>query len=46
MRFGWRVVRHADAKGGMSVEWRCPSCWDKYKASRPAKIKNTLKRGP
>jgi hypothetical protein len=46
LRFGWRVVRQVDANGSVSAQWRCPSCWDRYKASRPAKSKGPIKRGP
>jgi hypothetical protein len=33
-RFGWRVVRRGDENGVSRVEWRCPACWEIYKASR------------
>jgi hypothetical protein len=46
MRFGWRVVRQLDPRGTMSAEWRCPGCWAKYKATRPAKPKGAWKPGP
>ncbi|MET0595204.1 MAG: hypothetical protein ABW133_21065 [Polyangiaceae bacterium] len=46
MRFGWRVIRQLDPRGSMSAEWRCPSCWDKYKAARPVKNKGLDRRGP
>jgi hypothetical protein len=46
MRFGWRVVRRPDGLGGVTAEWRCPSCWHKYKESRPARSKVPIKRGP
>jgi hypothetical protein len=31
-RFGWRVVRRNGAKGEGGVEWRCPACWEEYRA--------------
>jgi hypothetical protein len=46
MRYGWRVVRQVDTQGGVSVEWRCPSCWNTYKTSRATKTKSTVERDP
>jgi hypothetical protein len=35
--FGWRLIRVADDNGDKGnkgkVEWRCASCWQKYKAA-------------
>ena len=33
-RFGWRVVRRTADNGASEVEWRCPACWEIYKARR------------
>lgn len=32
--FGWRVIRQDRPDGSRVMEWRCPSCWRAYKASR------------
>ncbi len=32
LKFGWRLRRGEDAKGGTKFEWRCPDCWQEYKA--------------
>ncbi|MGH7437330.1 MAG: hypothetical protein ACRENE_16760 [Polyangiaceae bacterium] len=29
---GWRLVRRPTPDGSFSFEWRCPTCWAKYKA--------------
>jgi hypothetical protein len=31
-KFGWRLTRRRDANGSMGSEWRCPDCWQAYKA--------------
>lgn len=33
-RFGWRLTRRLDRDGTFMMEWRCPACWQKYKAER------------
>jgi len=33
-KFGWRLSRRTDANGGLIVEWRCPTCWEKHKAAK------------
>jgi hypothetical protein len=33
-RFGWRLTRRIDKDGAFLMEWRCPNCWQKYKAER------------
>jgi hypothetical protein len=33
-RFGWRVVRRSEESGASVIEWRCPACWELYKANR------------
>jgi hypothetical protein len=30
---GWRVVRRITPAGAYVAEWRCGSCWKKYKAA-------------
>jgi hypothetical protein len=37
-RFGWRVVRRSGASGEAGVEWRCPACWEDYRAKRFASM--------
>jgi hypothetical protein len=37
-RFGWRLARSIRADGTLLIEWRCPTCWDKYKAVRGAGV--------
>jgi hypothetical protein len=33
-RFGWRLTRRIDRDGTFVMEWRCPTCWQNYKAER------------
>ena len=33
-RFGWRLTRRIERDGTFAMEWRCPGCWQKYKAER------------
>jgi hypothetical protein len=33
IKYGWRLVRHADDSGTMVSEWRCPTCWKRYRES-------------
>jgi hypothetical protein len=33
-RFGWRVVRSNSPTGKGEIEWRCPACWEEYRAHR------------
>ena len=33
--FGWRMMRRTAASGEHLAEWRCPACWQAFKASRP-----------
>ena len=33
-RFGWRLTRRFDATGQLVLEWRCPTCWARYKENR------------
>jgi hypothetical protein len=30
---GWRVIRKDSPEGAYVVEWRCRTCWKKYKAA-------------
>jgi hypothetical protein len=33
---GWRVIRKDTPDGVYAVEWRCKSCWKKFKAATAA----------
>lgn len=33
-RHGWRMTLKKDHEGRQSPEWRCPSCWQKFRGSR------------
>ncbi|HEY2514839.1 MAG TPA: hypothetical protein VGI39_28430 [Polyangiaceae bacterium] len=35
---GWRVRRGAPSGRGNLLEWRCPPCWQKFKASQDAGV--------
>ena len=32
--FGWRIRRNPQATADAQTEWRCPACWQKFKASQ------------
>ena len=32
--YGWRVRRVEAPDGNTALEWRCPSCWAKFKAAQ------------
>ena len=32
--FGWRIRRNLQAAADGQTEWRCPACWQKYKAAQ------------
>jgi hypothetical protein len=32
--FGWRLTRRTLPNGALAMEWRCASCWKKYKEGR------------
>lgn len=32
--FGWRLMRTRMLDGSVALEWRCPECWERYKATR------------
>jgi len=32
--FGWRLTRRKLPSGALTMEWRCASCWKKYKGER------------
>jgi hypothetical protein len=32
--YGWRIRKGVGADGGAAVEWRCPTCWQKFKAAQ------------
>jgi hypothetical protein len=31
-RHGWRLTLTKDEQGRQQPEWRCPTCWQKYRA--------------
>ena len=31
-RFGWRIAQY-EVHGRPHIDWRCPPCWRKYKAT-------------
>ncbi len=33
-RFGWRLTRRIARDGALSLEWRCPGCWGRYKQAQ------------
>lgn len=33
-RYGWRLTRRRDAGGGVSFEWRCPTCAERARIDR------------
>lgn len=33
-RFGWRLTRRTERDGALTLEWRCPACWQRRKAER------------
>ncbi|MEO7092597.1 MAG: hypothetical protein ABI175_05050, partial [Polyangiales bacterium] len=37
-RYGWRLSRHVASDGTFLVEWRCPRCWERYKARKSDSI--------
>ncbi len=39
---GWRELRVEEPGGGTKVEWRCPTCWAKYKRQTRAKTVTNL----
>lgn len=34
--YGWRIRKAFDAAGAPFVEWRCPTCWQRFKAAQVA----------
>ncbi len=38
--FGWRLLRRKALDGSLVLEWRCPTCWAKYKQ------RNAIAGGP
>ena len=34
--FGWRLRRVQSATGDPIVEWRCPTCWQRFKVAQQA----------
>ena len=33
-RFGWRLTRRIGRDGSVTLEWRCPPCWARFKQDR------------
>ena len=33
-RFGWRLNRRVARDGAVVLEWRCPTCWARFKRER------------
>jgi len=33
-RYGWRLIRRVDSTGNPLMEWRCPTCAERYKKLR------------
>ena len=33
-RYGWRLHRFSNERGELSFEWRCPTCWARFKGGR------------
>jgi hypothetical protein len=32
--YGWRIRKAVDSAGATAVEWRCPACWQRFKAAQ------------
>jgi hypothetical protein len=45
-RTGWRLTRGAAADGSVAMEWRCPSCWAKHKATPGTNGRSAPPPGP
>lgn len=35
-RFGWRLTRSKNPDGSYALEWRCPTCWARFKDEKTA----------
>lgn len=44
--FGWRLTRTRAGDGSFVLEWRCPSCWQKYKATQSTRPWEPPRRPP
>jgi hypothetical protein len=33
-RFGWRLSRRVNRDGSLILEWRCPTCWARFKEQK------------
>lgn len=33
-RFGWRLSRRVGRDGVLNLEWRCPTCWARFKSEK------------
>jgi len=36
-RHGWRLTLATDATGARVMEWRCPTCWARYRKEQQPK---------
>jgi hypothetical protein len=43
-RHGWRLHRRVDTEGKMTLEWRCPNCWTKFKEKNAPKVPERPRR--
>lgn len=43
-RFGWRLYRRKLDESNFKFEWRCPSCWAKFKAVQDAEAPPSSRR--
>jgi hypothetical protein len=32
--YGWRIRKGTDEAGNTVIEWRCPPCWQRFKAQQ------------
>jgi hypothetical protein len=37
-KLGWRVRRGMAQEGGPALEWRCPTCWQEFKAAQGGEL--------
>lgn len=44
--FGWRLTRKSAVDGTFLLEWRCPACWQKYKAKQTTRPWEPARRPP
>jgi hypothetical protein len=44
--FGWRMVRRPSEQGELRNEWRCPTCWARFKAQKGLSSGDTIAPPP